>query len=247
METPPGIEFRRGFSMDRNKIFQSLEHFFFSRRPRTPYDDEWRRDQEWGRTSQSKSDADYDAVKKFAEDQYTELRAIFESVDKKAEWIFGIAFAASGALMFAMKSWGLGLYCAPSLLCTLLAMHWSLRAKATGEREIPLSIRAAVEVVENDPSWKLVFIASAHCTCGALKRLIDWKGSELQKATRSLFGAAMLFALPALIAPHVHQSEGRPDLSLQIDRFELSGSAKAAHIPLTEAARGLRAVGPGEK
>jgi hypothetical protein len=207
--------------------FEKAIGVFFTPRPKSKYDEEWEKDQRWGATLTAKEGADYEAASKYADDQYKEMRDIFDAVDKKAEWIFGIAFAGSGALLFAMKSWGLGLYCLPALACTVAAMHFALRAKAPGPREMPLPIKTAVEVIENDPSWRPILIAGVYCATTALKRLIDWKGDELQKSARALFVAATLFALPAAITSIGQLESHRPgeeNTGLRIDHFELSES-----------------------
>jgi hypothetical protein len=196
----------------------------FSRRPVEPYNKKWEENRDWYKSVSPTDGVEYGDLKDFADKKYAESCAVHDAMDKKAEWLFGIASAATGAIFVAIKSWGMSwVLCVPSFACAVVALALCLRTRDPGGRSTQMTIRNMVLVRERDPSWKLRMIASAHCAVIGLNCLIDWKGEQLTRASKWLvWGAVLFFILPLgfnrldavfhiAVFPHVAgYSESRP-------------------------------------
>ncbi len=190
--------------------------------PNLPADSEWERDCKWYRELKaSKNDSDYDPIKEFADKKYVEVSAIHDLIDKKAEWVFGIAFASAGAMAAAVQSWKLSvLFCSPSFACLFLAMFWALRIRIPVAQTIPMTIKGALRRGKRTRSWKAVMIASVHCAATGIRHVIAWKSSQLKRAAYALTWAAILFFLLMLISHPFPVSEPKTSQSAQSDSAE---------------------------
>jgi len=185
--------------------------------PHDPYDPEWEEDKKWYDDLKEKDGVNYDQIKEYADKKYIEVTSIHDVIEKKAEWVFGIAFASAGALMAATQSWKLSvLCCAPSFACLFFAMAWALRIRTPVTQLIPMSIRVAVLTREGDPSWQVAMIASVHLAAEGVRRISMWKSHQLKRAAWCLalsaaaFFLVMVFSRPFPMAdPTSYQSAGR--------------------------------------
>jgi hypothetical protein len=180
---------------------RELCKWLFTPKPQPPYDQQWQEDQTWYIQATAKEGLDYDELKKYADAKYTELNEAFDALDKKAEWFFGIAFGSAGAAILAFQSWKLSpVICAPALASLFFAMMFAMRARMPMLKPTTMSIRDAIRVAENDPVWKLRMIASTHCATSGLRRVTDWKSTQLQRALGALIVSAFLFLLPVVVS-----------------------------------------------
>jgi hypothetical protein len=106
-----------------------------------PYDATREDDDKWYHSAQPKPNVDYSEVKAYAEKKYAELCSVYDTVDKKAEWLFGISFASSGVLIAALNTWKSGLaisvLSAPAFGCFVLAMALAIRARMPAHVQHP--------------------------------------------------------------------------------------------------------------
>lgn len=177
--------------------------WFFPPVPRDPYDAEWEQDKKWYDDLREKDGVNYAPIKEYADQKYVELTAIHDVIEKKAEWVFGIAFASAGALMAATQSWKLSVfYCTASFLFLFLAMAWALRIRTPVTQLIPMSIRTAVLTREGDPSWQVAMIASVHLAAEGVRRIAMWKSRQLKRAAWCLaLSAAAFFSVMVFSHP----------------------------------------------
>jgi hypothetical protein len=175
----------------------------FTPRPVEPYkgsewEADWQAELAWYKNVSANNGVDYQQIRDFSEKKYSEFREVHDTLDKKAEWLFGIAVAAAGAIFVAIKSWGFSWWlCVPSFGCAVSAMLFCLRTRDPRERSTLMPIRKMVSALENDPSWTMVMIGSTHCAAEGLKYLIAWKGEQITRASKALlWGTVLFFALP---------------------------------------------------
>jgi hypothetical protein len=153
-------------------------------------------------------DVDYGIALKYAEDRYKEIRDVFASLDKKADWLYGLAIAAIAAVYLmspnkrfsSLASWGL-----PSLVFSALAFISIIRTKAPGERPSCMSIRGAIQCVESPESPIAIISANLHCAVKELAKVNAWKANQIANASHALIVAFFLAPL-VLFAP----SPGKP-------------------------------------
>ncbi len=169
-----------------------------------PYDITWEADDKWYQAAKPKPDVDYSDVKAYAEKKYAEMCSVYDTVDKKAEWLFGIAFASSGALIAALNSWKMGValcfLSVPAFGCFVLAMALAIRARMPGPRPSTMTIKDMVSVRERDPAWMLALIGSTHCAATGLRHVTEWKSGQLSNAARFLIAGSVLFFVVLLAA-----------------------------------------------
>jgi hypothetical protein len=210
MEAPFGTR-RVGFFFSSGGLpmwerCKALWRCLFTPRPIEPYrgtkwESDWQDELAWYKQASSKDGIDYQEIKDFSEKKYSEFREVHDALDKKAEWLFGIATTAAGAIFVAIKSWGFSWwFCVPSFGCAVAAMLFCLRTRDPRERSTLMSIRKMVYAFENDASRTMVMIGSTHCAAEGLKYLIDWKGEQITRASKAiLWGAVLFFALPLAV------------------------------------------------
>jgi hypothetical protein len=178
-----------------------LYFWLFPPRVKSPYDRKWKKEREWFQSVTAIDGVDYTEAQKYAEKKYDEMCKVYEAIDKKGEWVFGIAFAASGAALAALHQWKLPFWpifaSAPSLICLTVAMVLALRARMPAERPSTMKIRDFVHVCESAPSWIASAIAGMHCTVEGFQRVNKWKSDQINRASFALIlGAVLFFPMP---------------------------------------------------
>jgi hypothetical protein len=151
----------------------------------------------------AKADVDYGIVLKYAENLYREALVTFASLDKKAEWLYGLTIAAIASVYLlspekkisTLISWGL-----PSLVFSGLAFISIIRTKSPGERPASMSIRGAIQCAESSEDPSAIISANLHCATKEILKVNAWKANQIANASRALIFAFFLAPL-VLFAP----------------------------------------------
>jgi len=146
---------------------------------------------------------DYKQVAEYAKDLRSEVNGLFETIDKKAEWLFGVGLLSIGAVAYMIKEWHLAMnWFAPSLLCSLVSMFLSLRSRMPRTSFLPLSAKAALERAESDPKHFHAWLAaSTHVAVTGQNLVCDRKTTLLRWSGLVLVVAALCFSVALLWAP----------------------------------------------
>jgi hypothetical protein len=143
--------------------------------------------------------ADYTIALTYAKEHYEEAKALFTSLDKKAEWFYGLAIVAMSAVYLLLPdktlfslTWGI-----PSLLCAFLAL-WSLVSmRLPTIRPTGMTVRGAMECVEHDIGQNATpwICANLHCAIQDWNAINAWKAYRLHYAGRAILVAFLLVPL----------------------------------------------------
>ena len=159
--------------------------------------DEWRAEDAWYQTFEPRADADYDTVADYAAQKYDEARERYEAQEKKIEWLFGLAAAATGLLVAfpdRLKSpFGA---CLPSFVAFLTSMALSLWARLPGVFPSGLAVRSAIQLVRYNRPPKPWIAASQHCAIKAQQLIISWKTDHIQGAVFFLLLGLVFLSFP---------------------------------------------------
>jgi hypothetical protein len=183
----------------------SLLSIPFSHRNSVKNEVDVQREQAWySNEFKPRTDVDYGIALKYAEDRYQELRDVFASLDRKAEWLYGLTVAAIAAVylmcpdkrLLSLISWGL-----PSLLFSGLAFLSIVRTKIPGERPAGMSIRGAIQCVESTENPSAIISANLHCAAKELVKVNAWKANQVANASHALMVAFFLAPLVLFASP----------------------------------------------
>jgi hypothetical protein len=177
--------------------FQQIWAVLTSKSPDAHSDAEWIKAKVWYDSYEPKPDHDYTDTLQFAEKRYAEIVEADRKIDLKAEWLFGVAFAATGGCAAAIISSHVSLWWSlPTLIMLAMSMLTAIRVRLPSQREVPAKVRDAIAIDENEPCPKGILAANIHLACEANVVISAWKSSALLAATRLLFMATALFLLP---------------------------------------------------
>jgi hypothetical protein len=172
-----------------------------SRKPDPHSDERWLAEKRWYDSFAPRESLDYSDAMQYAEKRYTAIVDADRQIDRKAEWLFGIAFAATGAAMAAILSKHVSLLLSiPTLTFLGLAMFLAIRARLPSEREAPADIKGALVIYEDERSPKAIVAANIHLADKAVVLVSEWKSSTLLAATKSMFISAVLFLVPLALS-----------------------------------------------
>jgi len=154
----------------------------------------------WYMDFQPSSDG-YELVLEFAEAKYDEIKATFDVIDKKAEWCFGLASAASAAVIAFPERTGLSFVAVMPVVAILLwSMHLALRSRVPCDVPSSFGVNDAIERHEstgNLPAWKA---ASLHCATKGMEQIVAWKTESLVYAVRMLVAAMIVLCCLRLVS-----------------------------------------------
>jgi hypothetical protein len=205
---------------------------------RPPYNKDWEADLGWYMTVQPKDGVDYATLKEHADRKLSEMDAAQELAEKKAEWLFGLGFTASGAALFAVHSWSLSIWWSLLPLISLwLAMVWALRARVPSPQPVSVPIKGAIEILENDKSPQLRMFASKHCEAEAVKHAVQRKTSLLRRSATALIIAAFLFVAPVAFSAKTPAAGDQKPPTDQPSQANQSGTADGRPAPVPQAMR----------
>lgn len=161
----------------------------------------WKQEANWYQAFVPQEGLDYKSVLEFAQEKYDEIKKVHEDIDRKAEWCFGLAIAATGALVAYTDKIGMSLaWCSPTIVVLLVVMWLGLRAKIPGPRPTPFSVRGGIERAENTKQFDAWLCASLHCTISGMEIVTDWKSRQIQAAARLIVVAIGLLFAAALLS-----------------------------------------------
>jgi hypothetical protein len=141
----------------------------------------------------------YGDVLQYAEKRYAEIVEADRKIDLKAEWLFGVAFAATGGCAAAIISSHVSLWWSlPTLALLAASMLTAIRVRLPNQREVPASIRDAISIDENENRPEAIIAANMHLASAANVVTSAWKSNALLAATKLLFMATALFLIPLL-------------------------------------------------
>ncbi len=167
--------------------------------PVPPYDSEWEKDYEWYQTFQPSKDTGlYSRLKDDASERYKELVEVFNSIDSKAEWVFGIAIGGLAGVFAAVLPWKLPfLSILPTVAALLVTMWVALRCRIPNDRPAPMTVQRMMKLVETYPAeFDGIYSASTHMAIEGLKRVNKWKTLLVRGAVYSLLVGALGFIFP---------------------------------------------------
>jgi hypothetical protein len=162
----------------------------------------------WALDYAPKGDEDvYSLIAEFAEHQYTQTVANYDSLDRKADELIRLTTTISGAILTAAASkfvafhhaWLAYLALAP----TALSVFTAIRARTPGGAAIPITARDLLAVADLDMKptshqIESVIAASLHVTILGMRTITTWKGIQIRRATTA-FLVAFILLLLALI------------------------------------------------
>ncbi len=161
----------------------------------------WKQEANWYQTFVPRDGLDYKGVLDFAKAKYDEIKKVHEDIDKKAEWCFGLAIAATGALVAYSDKLGMSLaWCSPAIVVFLIVMWLGLRAKIPGPRPTPFTVRGGIERAENTKQFDAWLCASLHCTISGMEIVTEWKSRQIQVAARLIVLGITLLCATALLS-----------------------------------------------
>ncbi|NQT16668.1 MAG: hypothetical protein HQ582_28170 [Planctomycetes bacterium] len=119
---------------------------------------------------------DYSKVLLYAREQYKETLSVFDSLDKKAEWCFGLGVTISAALIAFGANAGIDLRIVfPSIALLALSMWGCLRCRLPGPRATPFGVRSLIDVTENTKAAEARLAASINCAIHGIRIVTNWK------------------------------------------------------------------------
>jgi hypothetical protein len=194
----------RGFSISKWTVLLKWLSDILSAITASPVDvhshPRWLEEKSWFDSYQPSKAHDYADMLLYAEKRYSEVVESDRRIDAKAEWIFGIAFAAIGGCAAAIISSRVPLgWSMPTLFTLALSMYDAIKVRLPSAREAPASIRDAIANDENEEPAKAIHAANIHLATEGNVIISAWKSTELLAATRLLLTATALFLLPLLV------------------------------------------------
>lgn len=144
---------------------------------------------------------DYESVLNFAESKYEEIKSAFDIIDKKAEWCFGLASAATAALIAFPERAGLSFNAVlPVVVILLWSMHLALRSRIPCDVPTSFGVNDAIERHESTGKFQAWKAASLHCATKGMERIVAWKTESLVYAVRMQVAAMIVLCCLRLIA-----------------------------------------------
>jgi hypothetical protein len=205
----------------------------FSRRKRVKDEPEVQEAQAWySNEFKPRAGVDYGIALKYAEESYKEVRDVFAALDKKAEWLYGLAIAAIAAVylmspdkrLWSLITWGL-----PSLFLSGLALVSIIRTRMPGDRPAGMSIRGALQCVESTENPIAIISANLHCAVCELAKVNSWKATQIVNASLTLLLAFGLAPL-VLLAPDSVKTTPAPGRN-PLEMSASQGARRAATEP----------------
>lgn len=206
------------------------------KRIEAPYDEDWSSHKKWFDEDFAPCEGiNYEDLKSYAMSQYEEMRSNDETVDRKAEWLFGIGLVGFGAIVAFVQRWGFPEWpFAFSLAMVSISLILSLKARIPGKTPSPMSIRDAIYCDEQNYHSAAWITASVHGTVIGLAKVVNWKAQHVIDSARSMLCATGLFALAWFACPLIQSgcSSQGPGTSqvLQIQEVSESAAATAAEV-----------------
>jgi hypothetical protein len=82
-------------------------------------------------------------------EKYEEIKDVFSTFDKRADWVFGIAgLAISGVIIFSKETGVNLLWWIPSIAFLALGMLSAMRVRMPGAYASTMDVRSLIELVE---------------------------------------------------------------------------------------------------
>jgi hypothetical protein len=186
----------------------------------TEADEDMQKAREWFYAYSPDDGRDYSLALTYAQQRYEEAKGIYATLDKKAEWLFGIGLLSiSAAFVFAkekpINAW-LGLI---ALVFLAWGMLGALRARIPGTRTMPMSIRDVIQRVEDTTDATPWICASLQYAFTGTAKAIEWKAIQLKNSCVSIFIAIVILGLIVIFysgSPNdpAPQKAERPDRQL---------------------------------
>jgi hypothetical protein len=154
-------------------------------------------------TPVAEGNVDYKQVAEYAHDLRAEVSAAFETLDKKAEWLFGLGLLSVGAMSWMAKEWSVswGWFILP-LICAFASLLFSMRSRLPRNSFLPLSAKAALERAEADSEHFHAWLAaSTHVAVTGLLFVCARKAVLLKWSAGFLIAGAFFLSI-ATLSPH---------------------------------------------
>jgi hypothetical protein len=151
------------------------------KRPDYEQDKEFSTEFQWYKKDwKPKGGVDYSSTLSYAKEQYSESLSVFDSLDRKAEWCFGLSVTISGAVVAFGDKVGLNVQMLfPSVAFLVLSMWGCLRCRLPGPRATPFDVRSLIDVTENTKAEEARMAASLHCAIRGIRIVTSWKSQLL--------------------------------------------------------------------